>query len=59
VKHKEDTEAVNKRIADVLMSDEIFTSPYITAHENNLVVFKCREPRLPLDTLRDKGRFYY
>ena len=57
--HKEDLEEVNERFADVKMLDEIFTSPYVTPHENNLVVFKCKEPRFPLDSLRDRGRFYY
>jgi len=57
--HKKDTVEVSKRFGNYKMSDQIFTNSYVTPHEDNLVVYICKEPRLPLDTLRDKGRFYY
>ncbi|MCE1188644.1 MAG: glycosyltransferase family 39 protein [Ignavibacteria bacterium] len=36
-----------------------FISPYVSSHENNLIVLKCALPKLPLDTLFARDKFYY
>lgn len=36
-----------------------FSNPYVTSHENNLRAFICRGPKIPLDSMLEKGRFYY
>ena len=36
-----------------------FTNPYVTSHENNLIVFICKNPKIPYREMLDKGKFYY
>ncbi len=36
-----------------------FTNPYVTSHENNLVVFICRGPKIPYSEMLEKAKFYY
>jgi Dolichyl-phosphate-mannose-protein mannosyltransferase len=36
-----------------------FTNPFVTSHENNLVVFICREPKIPYSEMLERARFYY
>jgi Dolichyl-phosphate-mannose-protein mannosyltransferase len=55
----EDFSRLKKLFKDVKEFPGEFTNPYVTSHENNLVVFICREPEIPYLEMLEKARFYY
>jgi hypothetical protein len=57
--HKKDIEGFRKSFGIVDTTDTIFQNEYATPHEQNLTVFICRKPIYPLDTLLERGRFFY
>ncbi len=54
-----DFNGMKERFNDVVEFPGKFTNPYVTNHENNLVVFICREPKILYSKMLDEGRFYY
>ncbi|MGE5682146.1 MAG: ArnT family glycosyltransferase [Bacillota bacterium] len=36
-----------------------FVNSYVSPHENNLVVFICRGPKMPFNVMLDRSKFYY
>lgn len=57
--HAEDLAGTRKRFEKVEEFPEEFKSPYVTAHENNLKVFICRDPKIPYPKMLDMGKIYY
>ena len=55
----EDINRLKELFKDVEQFPGKFTNPYVTSHENNLVVFVCREPKIPYSEMLEKAKFYY
>lgn len=55
----QDYNRLKKLFKDVKEYPGEFSNPYVTSHENNLVVFICREPKIPYSEMLEKARFYY
>lgn len=43
----------------VVVSKAMFIHPYVSQHENNIVVFICRKPKAPLQTLFEGSKVFY
>jgi Dolichyl-phosphate-mannose-protein mannosyltransferase len=54
-----DINRLKKLFNDVAQFPGEFTNPYVTSHENNLVVFICRGPKIPYSKMLEKAKFYY
>ncbi len=52
-------EKMKKRFEDVVIYPGEFKNPYVTSHENNLIIFICKNPKIPYAVMLDKGKFYY
>ncbi len=52
-------DGLKQRFGSVEPCEGDFVNPYVTAHENNLKVFICKDPRIPLREMLDRGRTYY
>jgi uncharacterized membrane protein len=50
---------LKERFGSVERVDGSFESPYVSAHENNLTVFVCREPKISFAEMLEMGKTYY
>ncbi len=50
---------LKERFGSVERVDGTFESPYVSAHENALAVFVCREPRISFAEMLERGKTYY
>ena len=55
----EDINWIKERFKKVEQFPGEYTNPYVTPHENHLVVFICREPKIPYSKMLEQGKFYY
>jgi hypothetical protein len=56
---KENFERLKQMFAEVIPGDEEFINQYVSAHENHLTVFLCKEPTYPLSDMLDRGKNYH
>jgi len=56
---RRDFNGMKERFKEVEKFPGEFTNPYVTNHENNLVVYICRGPKISYSKMLDEGRFYY
>jgi hypothetical protein len=54
-----DLNGLKDRFESVVEYPGMYSNPYVTQHENNLVVFICRNPKIPYSEMLEKGKFYY
>ncbi|MGB8318781.1 MAG: glycosyltransferase family 39 protein [Ignavibacteriaceae bacterium] len=52
-------EKMKKRFEYVTLYPGEYKNPYVTSHENNLIVFICKNPKMQYSEMLDKGKFYY
>ena len=55
----EDADGLKERFERVDEFDGEYSSPYVSSHENHLRVFICRNPRLSLAEMLERGKTYY
>jgi hypothetical protein len=52
-------EKMKSRFENVEIYPGKYTNPYVTSHENNLIVYICKNPKIPYPEMLEKGKFYY
>lgn len=56
--HPGDVGHLRERFARVEQCEGEYASPYVSSHENHLIVCICRGPKVPLREMLDRGKTY-
>ena len=57
--YERDINGLKERFNDVTRFPGEFANPYVTSHEDHLVVFICHGPKIPYSEMLEKSKFYY